>query len=330
MEFAVNYSLKAADLLHQRRIQLDRFKCPAWPDLVADVQATYPTYVHFPLKVGRGIGDAICIGSNQPAGWKKVEMLLAQTDTPMVNVHLGQCAADYPDIPIASTDPAHVEMLTGHLIRDVRAVVDRFGPERVIIENDHDSGDRHLLPAFLPETIWRVVEETGCGLLLDLSHARLAARRLGLDAREYTRLLPVTHIREIHITGVQHFDGYWVNLLRRAGISDGTIQHYAGRLLDHLPMTDRDWAFFAWAMEQIHSGNWAQPWVVTFEYGGVGPLFKAITDSSVLAEQVPRLYELVKGEAASRECRTVSHQRQHALRTQERCPAASLVGDTTT
>ena len=62
-------------------------------------------------------------------------------------------------------------------------------------------------------------------------------------------------------------------------------------------MTDKDWEFFAWAMEQVHSGAWGQPWIVTFEYGGVSPLYEAVTKMGVLAEQVPRLYALVKGGA---------------------------------
>jgi len=213
---------------------------------------------------------------------------------------------------VNTTDPAHIDMLTEYLICDVRAVVGRFGPERVIIENDHGNGDRHLLAAYLPKTVWQIIEETGCGLLLDLSHARLAARRLSMDAREYVSLLPVEHIREIHVTGIQRFGGRWTHLLHRAGISDSTIQHFADRLLDHLPMTDKDWRFFAWAMEQVHSGAWAKPWVVTFEYGGVGPLFKAITDPRVLTEQIPRLYELVKNGAAVQTFRSISRRGQSA------------------
>ena len=47
-------------------------------------------------------------------------------------------------------------------------------------------------------------------------------------------------------------------------------------------------------VEQIRDGAWGQPWVVTFEYGGDDGLSGAITEVNVLAEQVPRLYALVK------------------------------------
>jgi uncharacterized protein len=147
----------------------------------------------------------------------------------------------------------------------------------------------------LPQVISRVIEETVCGFLLDLAHARLAARYLDISAREYVGALPTDRIREIHITGVQRVDERWVERARQAGVAEEDIQNYAGKVMDHLPMTEADWTFFTWAMEQIHSGAWAQPWVVTFEYGGLTGFFKATTDRDVLADQIPRLHTLIAG-----------------------------------
>jgi uncharacterized protein len=294
MEFALNYSLGAADLVRRGQIEIDRFKCPAWPDLIPTVQKIHPAYVHFPLKVGLGIGDAMDTETNQVADWRKVETLLAQTETPLVNVHLAPTVSDYPDIPADTADPAHVESLTGRMIRDVDAVVSRFGPERVIVENVHSEGGTYLRPALLPPIIRRVAEETGCGFLLDLSHARLAANDLGVGAREYIEVLPVERIREIHITGLQRFEGHWVDLMRQAGFDASVVQRFAGRLTDHLPMTKEDWEFFAWSVDQVHRGAWGRPWIVAFEYGGISPAWEAITEREVLLEQVPRLHEMVK------------------------------------
>ncbi len=298
VQFAVNYSHAAAELLGQGRIQFDRWKCPAWPDMIAQAQAIHPAFVHFPLLVGRGLGDAVDGETGQPANWDQIETLLAETGTSFVNVHLAPVTSDYPDISAGTTDPAHVEMLSERMIRDVRAVVRRFGAERVIAENDQAGSGDTLRPAFLPEVIGRVTQETGCGLLLDVAHARIAAHSLGMDPREYMSALPVARIREIHVTGVQRCDGHWVETLQRAGIDTDVIHRFVGNLIDHLPMTDDDWSLFAWAMDQVHSGDWAQPRFVTFEYGGVGPLFEAVTDSDVLAEQAPRLRALVKPQHA--------------------------------
>jgi hypothetical protein len=83
--------------------------------------------------------------------------------------------------------------------------------------------------------------------------------------------------------------------VRQAVDALGPLEHLFGRPVDHLPMTEPDWELFRWAMTQIHSGAWPQPWVVTFEVGGTGPLFSALTDADVLAEQLPRVQSMVGG-----------------------------------
>ncbi|MFO7537144.1 MAG: hypothetical protein R6X32_03690 [Chloroflexota bacterium] len=157
MEFAVNYSPPLVDLLRDGRITLDRFKCPAWPQAVAEAQAVHPCYVHLPLDVGRGMGGAIDGETKRPADWHKMESLLAQTDTPFVNLHLAAQTADYPDLSPDSTRPADIERVTENLVRDVTAVVKRFGAERVIVENLHGHAQTHLQAAYLPNVISAVI-----------------------------------------------------------------------------------------------------------------------------------------------------------------------------
>jgi uncharacterized protein len=300
MEFAVNYSPPLVELLRDGRIHLDRFKCPAWPQAVAEAQAIHPCYVHLPLSVGRGIGEAIDTETKQPPDWQKMESLLTQTDTPFVNLHLEARTAVYPDLPPDTTHPAHLERITENMVRDVTAVVRRFGPERVIVENLHAHAQTYLQAAYLPEVIGDVVAATGCGLLLDISHARLAAQQLGRDPYDYINALPLTAVREIHITGIQRLDDYWLNRLEAAGANLGGFTPFVGKLIDHLPMTEADWPFLAWALAEIDAGRWGRPSIVAYEYGGIGPVFEAITDSETLAAQLPRMYEMVKNSARHR------------------------------
>lgn len=298
MKLAVNYTPQLAGLLQQGRVQIDSFKCPAWPDLVAAARAVHTTYVHLPLKVGLGIGDAWDTEKHQRIDWSRIEYFLRESDTTLVNLHLNARTTDYPAIPRDSTDPAHIEQLTANLLDDTQAVVARFGAERVIVENDWDSFGRNMRIMYLPEVINRVVAETGCGLLLDLAHAQLAARDLGLDARAYTASLPVARTREIHVNGIHRFDPAWAARLQAAGIAEAQYRHFEGQLVEHLWMGDSDWAFLEWALDQIRAGAWGTPWVVAFEYSGVGGLWEAVTDENVLAEQVPRLYAMIHNDAA--------------------------------
>ncbi len=294
MQFAVNYSPQAAELVHNGQVTIDRFKCPAWPDLINSIPANDPIYVHFPLRVGLGIGDAEDTETHQIVDWRKMEKLLEQTGTPYVNVHLGIQPSDYPDWPVTPTaDAAFSDMLIENAIRDLEAVVRRFGADKVMAENDHAGMGYYRRETIEPEFISRVIEETGCGFLLDLSHARLAARSLGEDAHAYINRLPVKRLREVHVTGIQMYDDTWQSKVSGAGLHPDPLQWYSGHLIDHLPMTDLDWDFVGRSIENIHTGQWHTPWIVSFEYGGVGALWQALTDQTALHQQIPRLYDLV-------------------------------------
>lgn len=292
MKFAVNYSPAAVNLLRQPGIRIDYLKCPAWNDLVREAQNIHPVYVHFPFAVGRGIGEAIDTETGQHPDWAKVETLMQQTNTRFVNLHLDSLRKDFPDILANTTDRAQVELLTERIIRDLSSVATRFGAEHLIAENEYDLGGRMMHPALYPSVIRRIVEETHCGFLLDLSHARLAAQALGMDPCEYISGLPIERIREIHVTGIQQLEGRWLEAVRQCDPDLAT--RCGGAWIDHMPMTDPDWEFLAWALGQISGGVWARPEIVAFEYGGVGGLFGALMDAETFAIQLPRLQAMIE------------------------------------
>ena len=294
MKLALNISLAAEDLLRQGRIELDVFKCPAWPDLVKRVGSEWPVYVHFPLSVGRGWGDALNTETHDRPDWAQIETLLAGTHTPYVNVHLSPRCADFPDRPSEVADAAFAEQVTAGLIKDLTPVVQRFGADKVIAESIYDHDGTYLPQALLPEVISRVIEATGCGFLFDLSHARMAARGLGLSPRDYIARLPMGRVREIHVTGIQRFEGVFVERLRQAGTAQDIIQRFEGTLIDHLPMTDEDWPFLDWTFDRIREGVWDKPWAVSFEYGGIGSWWEIITDPHILETQIPRMRRMLR------------------------------------
>ena len=88
---------------------------------------------------------------------------------------------------------------------------------------------------------------------------RSAAGELDLDPRAYVETLPVKQLRELHITGIQRLDAFWVDRLHAAGVDAATIEQLAGKRIDHLPMTDEDWDFLDWALSRIRSGAWREP-----------------------------------------------------------------------
>ena len=298
MKLAANYSVAAAALVQSGQVALDYFKCPAWPDFILQAQTILPVYVHFPLQVGWGRGDALDGETGGPADWDKIEWLLAQTGTPYVNLHLTPRTVDWTTIPVNTADPAHVETIAQALIRDVQAVCHRLGPERVVVENDHHNARQHLRPGFLPSIIARVVDETGCGLLLDLGHARISAHELDLADRDYVVALPVSRLREIHVAGVRRLEGEWLE--RIEAIAPDFAHRYAHHLGDHLPMTGADWALLDWAAGQIRGGAWAEPCIVTLEFGGVGPLWELVGTPDELSQEITGLRQALSTRATSR------------------------------
>jgi len=276
MKLAINYSPQAAMLLTQQKIELDLFKCPPAsedvvreyaPTLLQDAGACRPIYLHFPLHTSNG--------SVKAANWNEIEEALDQTGTPYVNVHLQAQAKDFPDLAAATQAPEEVARLTETFIQDITALTARFGPDRVIVENVVYRGaeGKVLYPCIDSAVISQVVNETNCGLLLDTAHARLTCLALGIDVKDYIRKLPVTRLKELHVTGAQ-FEG--------------------DRLRDSMAMGQEDWDLVEWVMQQVREGHFAKPWVLAFEYGGVGPAFEWRSEAAVIAEQLPRLRTLME------------------------------------
>ncbi|MEO1286771.1 MAG: DUF692 family multinuclear iron-containing protein [Chloroflexota bacterium] len=162
----------------------------------------------------------------------------------------------------------------------MQRLIDAFGAERVIIENcPYFAGNvekGYLRHSTNPQLFHDIIAETNCGFLLDMSHQVLVCDYLGWSFEEAISALPTTHIREFHVTGI------------------GTRS--TGVVGDHMPMTERDWGHLDFCMSQFESGKWQLPEVFAFEYGGIGMLRDLCgSDRDVIAEQVPRFYEIVQG-----------------------------------
>lgn len=267
MKLAVNYSPQAAELFDAGRITFDLYKCPDWPDMIETARAQRPVYVHFPLMAGRA--------NIEKVGWQNITALLADTQTLFVNTHLAPRASDF-GMALDTTDPARMPELYSAMINDINRMVNRFGRERIILENANWDPN-YEIPRLVIESdvLNRVVYDSGCGFLLDLAHARMSAVYLGLDPQAYIASLPVDRLRELHVAGTLY-------------------DEHEARLVDHFPMTAPDWELTEWALECIHRGDWPQPEIVALEYGGVGPGFGWRSEADVIAADVPRLYDLVR------------------------------------
>jgi uncharacterized protein len=265
MQFAINWSPEAAALVNEEKISFDLYKCPDWPEVVADAQTQKPAYIHFPIGLGRG----------QSSQWDfaAIHNWLRKTETLFVNSHL------IPHQDIFAQDIPLDDLIAG-LRKEIELLVSEFGAERVTIENCPDFVGTvrkgFLQQGIEPKLFQALVAETGCGLLLDISHAYMTCRHLERDFADYLNAMPVHALRELHVTGM----GEWST----------------GIHADHMPMTAPDWERFDYCLGQIAAGIWAAPEIVAFEYGGIGKLKDLCgSDKDAMAEQVPRLYAMVHG-----------------------------------
>ena len=294
MKFSVNYSPALARLVTAGQVQVDVFKCPAWPDLIQEAVQAGPCYVHFALGVGNGWGMPFDSEFKAPADLDRIADILAMTGTPQINTHFVPSVKHHPSIPSDSRDPAHVRKVIDDAKRDLEPLIHRFGAEHVMVENIINEFG-WLTVAVLPEVIHTLLEETGCGFLFDQSHARLAAANLGLDPRDYADSLPVNRMREMHITGLATIEGALYDRMIEIGDPYRYAELFAGRQIDHFPMQAVDWDETAWAARQIHTGAWAEPWVAAFEVGGVGAFWDDISTEEMYLAQLPRLEQIVRG-----------------------------------
>jgi len=263
---AVNYSPAAGMLLRAGRIDVDLLKVPDWPELIDEARAYRQVYVHFALEAGSSAGEP---------DWERIAELRSLTSTRYVNLHAAPSGERFPTMDVATTAERDRLEVCRALAADVERASERFGADAVILENLIYRGPDRALPrpGVEPAVLGEVVRSTGCGFLLDLSHARISAGYLGEDSWSYIERMPLEHLRELHVTGI--------------GIVEGRPQ-------DHLELVEADWEALERALERIRSGAWRTPDTVTFEYGGVGPVFNWRTDPAVIEEQVPRLVDRVR------------------------------------
>lgn len=193
MQFAINYSPQAEKLWRDGRIEVDLFKCPDWPDLVAEVSKIHKVYVHSSLIMWRGGMDA--------ADYRLLRHWLKTTETVVINTHFALAKADFAPASISG------EAVIEHAARLLAPFCERFGAANIVVENvPYPPGswmEAPLPEAADPEVISEVVRRSGCSFLLDIAHAIRACEGTGRrDVKAYLNALPVHALRELHVVGL--------------------------------------------------------------------------------------------------------------------------------
>jgi uncharacterized protein (UPF0276 family) len=180
----------------------------------------------FPV-IPHGVG--LSIGTVGPLDWeylRSVKRVSDITGAPYYSEHLAVTRA--PGIDIGHLSPVWFtsEVLRA-VIDNVRAVQDFLG-KPLVLENISYLFDIPNATMTQAEFFHRLVDATGCGLLLDVANVNVNARNHGFDPVEFLDSMPLHAVVQIHMAG-----GFWRDGIYFDGHSE-PVDEATWQLLDVL------------------------------------------------------------------------------------------------
>jgi len=237
MKLSVNYSEALITLLRIPAVEIDAIE---WVDklelgLIAQRRAEFPG-LPFHFHPGR-----MQTGKN----WRSrlLDYLQACPESPFVSIHLAPLPTLWTNARINRgwVLPGPIPALAiWRFIRMVNSLKQQVEPP-VILENMPSLHPKRYRFESDPAVIAKVLDETQTDLLLDLAHARIAARARGISSQEYITALPLERTQQIHLAGVREGPDGW--------------------LYDaHESLMEEDYQLLEWTLERT------KPQLLTLEY----------------------------------------------------------------
>jgi uncharacterized protein (UPF0276 family) len=201
MKLACNYYLETEKLFDEGKIELDYFKYPAvgfHMDILKDLDvfeafcdkltSKRPVLLHglYPPPY-----DLASPAFQADFNSESVNRLLKMTKTPGISLH-----AMLSRLP----EGADFENIFSTVAANARFLKEKYGAMDFVALENFDHVDRYG-DIVKPEFINRLLDESGCDFVLDISHAYYASRGLCVGFHDYLRKLPLEKVVEIHING---------------------------------------------------------------------------------------------------------------------------------
>lgn len=253
-QLAVNYSPHLRDLIRENKIRLDAVELTPWqkvfalPQILQEISG-FTLYYH---------GSNLTARSLLPGARSQLAESLRLTQARWFSTHISLLPPGWVWLALRfgihlPAPPA--EWLLSNFLRRVERLKKEHPGIPLLLENmptEPRSIHKHLKT---PLMIREVIEKTGCGLLLDLPHSRIAAEAFGMETSVYLSQLPLERVVEIHTSGPGR-------------MQDGTLQD------QHWRLQAEDYHLLDWALAHTPVQ------LVTLEY---------IQDREGLEEQLPEL-----------------------------------------
>lgn len=200
MKIACNYYQETEQLLDENKIDIDYFKYPGlgfqmgimedidtFNNFCNRVTEKRPILLHGLYPVPH---DLSSLSLQEEFNDDMTKRLICMTKTPGLSFHpaLSKLSADIP-----------FEKIFDIIIKNARFIKEKYADMKFVsLENCDNIQWGDLLK---PEIIARLLNESGCEFLLDISHAFCASRWLGVSFFDYLKRLPLDKTVEIHING---------------------------------------------------------------------------------------------------------------------------------
>jgi len=237
MKLSVNYSEALISLLRASAIEIDAIE---WVDklelgLIAQRRAEFPDLA-FHFHPGR-------MQTSKKWRTQLQNYLQACPESPFISIHLAPLPALWTNTRIKRgwVLPGPIPAFAiWRFIQNVNSLKQQVELP-VILENMPNLHPKRYRFESEPAVIAKVLEQTQTDFLLDLAHARIAARARGISPQEYISALPLERTQQIHLAGVR--------------------ERGDGQLYDaHEPLMEEDYQLLEWTLERTH------PQLLTLEY----------------------------------------------------------------
>ena len=176
-------------------IHSENFLCDGGPRLAMldAIAARYPISCH---GVGLSLGSAEGLDRAHLARLKK---LFARVKPALISEHLAWSVTEGVYLNDLLPLPYSEEALD-IVVRNVDAAQNAFG-QKILVENPSSYVTFASSRLSEPEFLTRLVDRTGCGLLLDVNNVYVSACNNAFDADAYIAAIPAKAVGEIHLAG---------------------------------------------------------------------------------------------------------------------------------
>ncbi len=169
-------------------------------DYLDEVRCLYPVTLH-------GVG--MSLGSTDPLDHvylKRLKRLIDRIEPALVSDHLAWISTGgvylHELLPLPYT-----EETLAHVAQRIEEAQDFLG-RQLLIENPSSYLTFQQADMTEERFLARLVERTGCALLLDVNNLYVSAMNHGWDALAHVQALPKESIHEIHLAGYEERDAY--------------------------------------------------------------------------------------------------------------------------